>query len=94
MSCSLNELSLKTELSSKKVFLRSKSLFDKNKVFRGQLILIYNLNFIESRNDIIKKYFRNLFLGLGTSLTIIFSISGFFAASKQESKIVPASPPR
>lgn len=94
ISCSLNELSLKTELSNKEVFLRSKSLFDKNKVFRGQLILIYNLSYIESRNGIIKRYFRNLFVGIGTILTILISISSIITTSKQESKIVPSSPPR
>lgn len=72
ISCNLNEFSKTITHNNFKYFVRSKSLFE-NKTFKGQLIIIYELDFIKDREDFLKKYFIELmvFIGVLISLSVM-----------------------
>lgn len=87
--CSLSSFKSIENLHTGKVHVSSTELIDAEKRFRGQIILIHDLSFIEKRSEVTKKYVIYLFafIGIMTSLLAVliakFSIWGWLRTFKQ-----------
>lgn len=85
IDCKLNEFAKKIEYKGAEYFVRSKSLFS-NKTFKGQLIIIYELDFIKSRNYLFKKYFIELIVSIGITITLALSFFSYIL------NLIPSKP--
>lgn len=87
--CALKSYSSIENLITGKVHITSTALFDPEKNFRGQIILIHDLSFIERRSELTKKYVIYLFGFIGIMISLLavliakFSIWGWLRTFKQ-----------